>query len=98
MDNLEYIKALEERIEILEKFISGIELKTKNNITFSNCTIQGIGLYSRKGVTITDANIQNLGHNSFNTKIENSTIHNCQSKKGKMKFSNCTINNNDKEV
>lgn len=95
MDNLEYIKALEERIEILEKFISGIELKTKNNITFSNCTIQGIGLYSHKGVTITDANIQNLGHNSFNTKIENSTIHNCQTQKGKVKISNCIINNND---
>lgn len=96
MDNMEYIKSLEERIEKLEKFIAGIELKNKENISFSNCTIQGIGMQSCKGVTITDMNLQNLGLASLSTQIKNSTIHNCETKNGKVKIQNCTINNNEK--
>lgn len=93
MDNMEYIKSLEERIEKLEKFIAGIELKNKENISFSNCTIQGIGMQSCRGVTITDMNLQNLGLASFSTKINNSTIHNCETKNSKVKIQNCNINN-----
>ena len=96
MDNIEYIKSLEERIEKLEKFIAGIELKNTENISFSNCAIQGIGMRSCKGVTITDMNLQNLGLASFSTQIKNSTIHNCKTKNGKVKIQNCTINNNEK--
>ncbi|MBO5021522.1 MAG: hypothetical protein J6J13_06705 [Clostridia bacterium] len=96
MDNMKYIKSLEERIEKLEKFIAGIELKNKENISFSNCSIQGIGMHSCKGVTITDMNLQNLGLASFSTKIKNSTIHNFKNQKGKVEIKNCTINNEDK--
>ena len=95
MDNLEYIKSLEDRIEKLEKFIAGIELKNKENISFSNCSIQGIGMQSCRGVTITDMNLQHLGIASLNTKIKNSTIHNFETKNGKVKIQNCTINNKE---
>lgn len=48
MDNIEYIKALEERIEKLENFISTIKLVNNENITFTNCQIQGIGVENAK--------------------------------------------------
>ena len=37
MDNMEYIKSLEERIEKLEKILATIKLNNNENITFSNC-------------------------------------------------------------
>lgn len=95
MDNMEYIKSLEERIEKLENFINGIVLKDSENISFSNCTIQGIGLQKCKDISINDTNIQGLGGSFLNMEIENCTVHNCDTAKSKVKISNCTINNQD---
>lgn len=93
MDNLDYIKSLEERIEKLENFINTILLDSKSNIHFSNCSIQTIAMEKCKDTTFTDVDVQNLAQASFTTKIDNCTIHNCETTNGKVKFSNCSIGN-----
>ncbi len=100
MDNMEYIKSLEERIDKLEKLIATIKLDNNENITFTNCQIQGMALQSCKDVTIKDVTIKDftvdaLGFASFNAKIENANIHNFQNQKGKVRIKNCTINNKE---
>lgn len=95
MDNLEYIKSLEERIEKLEKIISSIKLEDSENITFTNCQIQGLALEKCKGVTIKDFTVEGLGFASLNAKIENANIQNFQNQSGKVKMQNCTIKNKE---
>ena len=95
MDNMEYIKSLEERIEKLEKILATIKLNNNENITFSNCQIQGMGLQSCKDVTIKDFTVDALGFASLNAKIENANIHNFQNQKGKVKIKNSTIHNQE---
>lgn len=95
MDNNEYIKSLEERIEKLEKFIANIKLENNENITITNCQIQGLGLQSCKGVTVKDINVDALGFAAFNAKIENANIHNFKNQKGKVKIKNCDIHNQE---
>jgi len=95
MDNMEYIKSLEERIDKLEKLIATIKLDNNENITFTNCQIQGMALQSCKDVTIKNFTVDALGFASFNAKIENANIHNFQNQKGKVRIKNCTINNKE---
>ncbi len=93
MDNLEYIKSLEERIEKLEKFISAIELKGKNNISFTNCEIQAIGLQSCKNTSISCVNTENFGLAAFSVKIDSSNIENFENKSNKTKICNSDFSN-----
>ena len=94
MDNMEYIKTLEERIEKLENIISTMVLQNGKNITFSNCQIHGMALEKCKDVTVKDFIVDALGFAAFSAKIENANIHNFQNQSGKVKIHNCTINNN----
>ena len=93
MDNMEYIKSLEERIEKLEKMLATFKLDNTENITFTNCRIQGMALEKCKGVTIKDFTVDGLGFASFNARIENANIHNFKNQSGKVKITNCTIHN-----
>ncbi len=92
MDNMEYIKSLEDRIEKLEKFISDIKVEDSKNITITNCQIQGMALGKCKDVTVNDCTVEGLGFASLNARIENANVHNFQNQRGKIKMSNCTIN------
>lgn len=96
MDNREYIKTLEERIEKLEQFISAVTLNNTQNITFSNCQIQGVALTKCKDVMIKDITVEGLGFASWDAKIENATIHNFQNQRGKIKMRNCNIKPEEK--
>lgn len=95
MDNMEYIKSLEKRIEWLENFINGIVLKDGENISFSNCTIHGVGLQKCNKISVDNTNIQGLGGSFMNMEMKNCTVHNCDTAKSKVKISNCNINNKD---
>ena len=95
MDNIEYIKSLEERIEKLEKLISTIKLDNNENVTFTNCQIQGMALQKCKDVIIKDFTVEALSFASLNAKIENANIHNFQNQKGKIIMQKCNIHNNE---
>lgn len=90
MDNIEYIKSLEERIEALEKIIASIEIKDAKTLTVSNCSIQNLALGKCKSAEFNDTSAQVVGFVSFNTKINTSTINEFKNNKGKFKFYNCT--------
>ena len=96
MDNMEYIKSLEDRIEKLEKLIASLKLDNFENITLSNCQIQGVGLEKCKNVVLKEFTVDNLGFAAYKSKIESATIHNFQSQNGKVRITNCTINNAEK--
>ncbi len=92
MDNAEYIKSLEERIEKLEAFIKALKFEECNSISITNCTLQGIGLERCKNITISNITAHNLGIATAITNIKHSTIHNLDTKSAKVKIKNCTIN------
>jgi len=92
MDNAEYIKSLEERIEKLEAFIKAFKFEECDNISISNCTFQGIGLERCKNIKISDITTENVGIASFKTNIEHATINTLGTNSAKVKIKNCTIN------
>lgn len=96
MDNLEYIKSLEERIEKLENFIAAIKLEGKNNVSFTNCEIQGVGLQSCKNTSISCVNAENFGLAAFSVKIDAANIENIENKSKKTKICNSNFSNNKK--
>lgn len=91
MENMEYIKSLEDRIEKLEKIIATLNLCNTENITFANCNITSLALTKCKEITVKSATIDAWGMMSFNAKIENATIQKLQNQKGKVKINNSTI-------
>ena len=92
MDNNEYIKSLEERIQKLEEFISTLKFEECGNISISNCTFQGIGLERCKNTKISNITAHNLGIASAITNIEHATINNLDTKSSKVKIKKSTIN------
>ena len=93
VDNLEYIKSLEERIEKLEKLVSAIELKDKSNISFTNCNIQAIGMQSCKNTSISCVNAENFALAAFSVKIDSSNIEKFENKSTKTKIYNSDLSN-----
>lgn len=95
MDNMEYIKSLEARIEALEKFINSIMLSKNNDITFENCNIQGLGIQNCKNVSLSNVQADGLGYVALKSEIKDSTFNQLKNEKGKIKLSHCTINNTE---
>lgn len=93
MDNLEYIKSLEDRIEKLERLVSAIELKDKNNISFTNCVIQAIGMQGCKNTSISCVNTENFALAAFSAKIDSSNIEKFENKSTKTKIYNSDLSN-----
>ena len=98
MDNTAYIKSLEERIEKLEKLVSGLKLTNGNlvlqnceNITFSDCEIQAVALQKSKGVSVECVNAENFALAAFSAKIDCANIDRLENKSNKTKMNNCTI-------
>lgn len=93
MDNTEYIKSLEERIEKLENFINGIKLENNDNISFLNCQFQGIAFEKCKNVSVEGLNAEGVAFASFNANIENATLNSLIAQSGIVKIKNCDIQN-----
>ncbi len=91
MDNMEYIKSLEERIEKLEEFISKIQADKLNNIKINDCQIESLVLASKKNINLNNINVQNFANASLITKIENGNIEKLEIKEGKQKFRECKL-------
>ena len=92
MDNNEYIKSLEERIQKLEEFLSALKFDESNNISITNCTLPAIGMEKCKNITISNITAGNLGIASAITNIEHATINNLDTKSSKVKIKKSTIN------
>ena len=95
MDNIEYIKSLEERIEKLENFIKSMILKDAENINISDCSFTGAGFQKCKNISFENSSIQGLGGAALNIKIDNCTIHNLDTAKSKIEISNCKVQNKE---
>ena len=92
MDNLEYIKSLEDRIKKLEDFIAAIKLDDNNSVSFSNCQIQAV---TCKKVQIENIETQNFGFAAFSAKIENASIGTFENKSKKTKIYNSKISSKE---
>ena len=92
MDNNEYIKSLEERIQKLEEFLSALKFDESNNISITNCTLPAIGMEKCKNITISNITAGNLGIASCKTNISHSTIESLDTKSAKVNIAYCTIN------
>ncbi len=92
MDNAEYIKSLEERIEKLEAFIKALKFEECDNISISNCTLSAIGMEKCKNITISNITTENLGIASCKTYLEHSTIESLDTNSAKVIIAYCTIN------
>ena len=92
MDNMEYIKRLEERIEKLEKVISVIQSGKTKSITFTDCQIYSVAVAKSKETVVKDCSAENMVNMSYKLNMVNGKINEFKNQSGKVKFSK----NNDK--
>ncbi len=93
MDNTEYIKSLEERIDALEKQLQAVIAEKSSHVSIENCTLQGISFDKCKAVTFKNNTIADMALSGTNCKLVKSTVQNLDSKNAKTKISHCTIEN-----
>lgn len=96
MENMEYIKSLEDRIEKLEKFIAAIIIEGKNDISFNNCEIQGIALSKCRNVSVSCVNTENFGLAAFSVKMDSANIERFENKSQKTKIINSNVSDDNK--
>lgn len=101
MTNEEYIKSLERRIENLEIALENLTktaaLKNAENVNFSDCTLTAVDLAKCKNITFVNNKIETAAFSALKNKFSHLKIGKAEIVKSKVKFKNCSFDDENKK-